>query len=249
MNLTLTGKHALVTGGSRGIGRAIVLALARAGADVLACHQNPSAQADQLAAELKRTDGDHHLLQADVTDPVDVDRLVEEARIRYGSLDVVVHNAGVISHVPLPELTAAEWHRVLDTSLTAAFTVLQKTLPLYGQRASVVLIGSRAAARGIPLRAHYTAAKAGLEGFARSAAKELGGRGVRVNVIAPGVIDSDDIKAIPADRRAELVARYSEKTAIGRLGETEEVAGAAVFLASDLSSYVTGQTLNVDGGI
>ncbi|MXM65360.1 SDR family oxidoreductase [Streptomyces sp. HUCO-GS316] len=249
MNVTLTGKHALVTGGSRGIGRAIVLALARAGADVLACHQNPSAQADQLAAELKRTDGDHHLLQADVTDPVDVDRLVEEARTRYGSLDVVVHNAGVISHVPLPELRAAEWHRVLDTSLTAAFTVLQKTLPLYGKGASVVLIGSRAAARGIPLRAHYTAAKAGLEGFARSAAKELGGRGVRVNVIAPGVIDSDDIKAIPADRRAELVARYSEKTAIGRLGETEEVAGAAVFLASDLSSYVTGQTLNVDGGI
>jgi len=249
MNLALTGKHALVTGGSRGIGRAIALALARAGADVLACHQNPSAQADQLAAELKGTDGDHHLLQADVNDPADVDRLVEEVRTRYGSLDIVVHNAGVISHIPLLELEAAEWHRVLDTSLTAAFTVLQKTLPLYGDRSSVVLIGSRAAARGIPLRSHYTAAKSGLEGFARSAAKELGARGVRINVIAPGVIDSDDSKALPAERRSQLVAVYSEKTALGRLGETEEIAGVALFLASDLSSYVTGQTINVDGGI
>ncbi|MFE0256724.1 SDR family NAD(P)-dependent oxidoreductase [Streptomyces sp. NPDC059010] len=249
MNPTLTGKHALVTGGSRGIGRAIVLALARAGADVLACHQNPSAEADQLAAELKRTEGDHHLLQADITDPVDVDRLVDEARTRYGSLEIVVHNAGVISHVPLPELELADWHRVLDTSLTAAFVVVQKTLPLYGEQSSVILIGSRSAARGIPLRSHYTAAKAGLEGFARSAAKELGGRGVRVNVIAPGVIDSDDTKAIPAEQRAQLIARYGEKTALGRLGETDEIADAAVFLAGNLSSYVTGQTINVDGGI
>nr|CAM58804.1 BenL protein [Streptomyces sp. A2991200] len=249
MNLPLTGRHALVTGGSRGIGKAIVLALARAGADVLACHQNPSAQADQLALELKRTEGDHHLLQADITDPADVDRLVNEAKTRYGSLEIVVHNAGVISHVPLPQLELAEWHRVLDTSLTAAFAVVQKTLPLYGERASVILIGSRSAARGIALRSHYTAAKAGLEGFARSAAKELGGRGVRVNVIAPGVIDSDDAKAIPAEQRAQLVARYGDKTALGRLGEPDEIAGAAVFLAGDLSSYVTGQTINVDGGI
>jgi 3-oxoacyl-[acyl-carrier protein] reductase len=249
MNLNLTGKRALVTGGSRGIGRAITLAFAQAGANVLACHQNPSAQAEQLAADLKETDGDHHLLRADVNDADDVDRLVEEARTRYGSLDIVVHNAGVITHIPLPELEVAEWHRVMDTSLTAAFTVLQKTLPLYGDRSSVVLIGSRAAAHGIPLRSHYTAAKAGLEGFARSAAKELGGRGVRINVIAPGVIDSDDTKAIPAERRAQLVARYSAMTAIGRLGETEEIAGTALFLASDLSSYVTGQTINVDGGI
>ncbi|MET7938192.1 SDR family NAD(P)-dependent oxidoreductase [Streptomyces sp. NPDC005322] len=249
MNLTLTGKHALVTGGSRGIGRAIALALARSGATVLACHQNPSAQADQLAAELKETGGDHQLVRADVNDPADVDRLVSEARARYGSLDVVVHNAGVISHIPLPELEPAEWHRVLNTSLTAAFTVVQKTLPLFGERSSVVLIGSRAAARGIPLRSHYTAAKAGLEGFARSAAMELGGRGVRVNVIAPGVIDSDDTKAIPAERRAQLIARYQAMTALGRLGETKEIAGAALFLASDLSSYVTGQTINVDGGI
>jgi 3-oxoacyl-[acyl-carrier protein] reductase len=249
MNLTLTGKHALVTGGSRGIGRAIVLALARSGADVLTCHQNPSAQAHQLAAELKKTDGDHHLLLADVNDPADVDHLVEEARTRYGQLDIVVHNAGVISHVPLPELELADWRRVLDTSLTAAFMVVQKTLPLLGEQSSVILIGSRAAARGIPQRSHYTAAKAGLEGFARSAAKELGGRGVRINVIAPGVIDSDDSKAIPADRRAQLIARYGEKTALGRLGETDEIADTALFLASDLSSYVTGQTINVDGGI
>jgi 3-oxoacyl-[acyl-carrier protein] reductase len=249
MNLTLTGKHALVTGGSRGIGRAVALTLARSGASVLTCHQNPSPQADQLANELKKIDGDHHLLQADVNDPGDVDRLVEEAKNRYGSLDIVVHNAGVISHIPLPELELAEWRRVLDTSLTAAFTVVQKTLPLYSERSSVILIGSRAAAHGIPLRSHYTAAKAGLEGFARSAAKELGAQGVRINVIAPGVIDSDDTKAIPAERRAQLVARYSAMTAIGRLGKTEEIAGAALFLASDLSSYVTGQTVNVDGGI
>ncbi|TVL88171.1 SDR family NAD(P)-dependent oxidoreductase [Streptomyces sp. SAJ15] len=249
MELDLIGKHVLISGGSRGIGRALALAFAHAGARVLACHRDPSPQADRLAAELKEAPGEHLLVQADVTDPTQVDRLLGQARERFGGLDVVVHNAGVISHVPFAELEPEEWHRILDTSLTAAYLLVRGALPLLGPGASVIAVGSRAARAGIPLRAHYTAAKAGLEGLTRSLAKELGPRGIRVNVIAPGVIDSDDTKALPAERRAELTARYSAMTALGRLGRPDEIAGAALFLASGLSSYLTGQTICVDGGI
>jgi 3-oxoacyl-[acyl-carrier protein] reductase len=177
-----------------------------------------------------------------VADPADVDRLIEECQVRLGGLDVVVNNAGVISHVPFARLDAAEFARVLNTNLTAAFLVTQKALPLFGDSASVVNIGSRVATVGIPLRAHYTAAKAGLAGLTRSLCKELGPR-VRVNVVAPGVI------ATEAELPPEVLAKYESMTALRRLGRTEEIAGAVLFLASDLSSYITGETINVDGGI
>ncbi|MFC4121819.1 SDR family NAD(P)-dependent oxidoreductase [Nonomuraea zeae] len=241
--ISLSGKKVLVTGGSRGIGRGITLALARAGADVLACYRSTGEHVDSLARELKTVPGDHHLVRADVSSAEEIGRLIEECRTRLGRLDVVVHNAGVISHIPFGELPAEEWHRVLDTNLTAAYLITQGALPLFGESASVITIGSRSAGVGIPLRAHYTAAKAGLVGLCRSLAKELGPRGVRVNVIAPGVI------ATEAELPPEVVARYEGLTAVRRLGRVEEIAGAVLFLASDLSSYVTGETLNVDGGI
>jgi 3-oxoacyl-[acyl-carrier protein] reductase len=133
---------------------------------------------------------------------------------------------------------------VVGSNLTANYLLVSQTLPLLGAGSSVILIGSRSALVGIPLRAHYTAAKAGLVGFMRSLAKELGPQGIRVNVIAPGVIE-------PADRPLpeEIRARYHKLTSLGRLGRPSEIAGAALFLASDLSGYVTGETLDVDGGI
>jgi 3-oxoacyl-[acyl-carrier protein] reductase len=239
----------LVTGGARGIGRAIAEALAQAGADVVVSYRSAGTAVDALATRLKEIGGDHHLLQADVTNPDDVQRLADECRDRFGSLDVLVNNAAVISHVPVEELTLPEWHRVLGTSLTGAFTVIQKTLPLLGAGASIISIGSRGAHAGIPMRSHYTAAKAGLEGLTRSLAKELGGRGIRVNVIAPGIIDTRPDTTMPAERWAEVEARYSAMAALGRVGRPEEVAGVLLFLASDLSSYVTGQTICVDGGV
>ncbi|WP_283133419.1 SDR family NAD(P)-dependent oxidoreductase [Rhizohabitans arisaemae] len=240
MNLKLEGKKALVTGGTRGIGRSIVLALAHSGVNVVTCARGDG---EALARELKEIGGDHHVVKADMGDPEDVTRLVEECRTRLGSLDLVVHNAGVISHIPFPELPLAEWHRVVNTNLTGAYLLIQGTLPLLGAGSSIVLIGSRVATIGIPLRAHYTAAKAGLIGLTRSAAKELGPKGIRVNVIAPGPVETE------AETPPEVRERYQRMIPLGRLGQADEIAGPVLFLASDLSTFVTGETIHVDGGI
>ncbi len=249
MRIDLTGKKILITGGTRGIGRGVVLAAAGAGADVLTCYRQDGDAVESLLKELGQTGGQHHVVKADVSQVAEVDRLVAEARERYGRLDGVVNNAGVISHIPFGELPAQEWSRVIDTNLTAAYRVIQQALPLFGDGASVVNIGSRGAAAGIPLRAHYTAAKAAMIGLTRSLAKELGPRRVRVNVVAPGVIETEAFDSMPAERAAGLRATYSRKTALGRLGTVKELAGPVLFLLSDVSAYVTGETINVDGGI
>jgi 3-oxoacyl-[acyl-carrier protein] reductase len=241
MRISLHGKKALVTGGSRGIGRAVTLGLAAAGADVLACYRQDGEAVDSLARELKEIPGDHHLVKADVSDADDVDRLAQECRDRYGRLDVVVNNAGAISHVPFADLAPQEWQRVIDTNVTGVFAVTQRVLPLLPAGASIVLIGSKVAAVGVPLRAHYTASKAALVGLTRSLCKELGPRGIRINVLAPGIVDTVELPP-------EQTRRYQQIISLGRLGRPEEIANVATFLASDLASYITGETINVDGG-
>ena len=168
MVVELTGKHALVTGGSRGIGRAITLGLARHGATVMACYRKGGEAVDSLDKELEQIGGDHRLMPADVTAPEAVEELTEECREHFGALDVVVNNAGVTSRAPIAQLPLAEWQRVIDTNLTGAFLVTQKALPLMGPGGSIVNIGSRAARAGMPACSHYTATKAGLVGFTRS---------------------------------------------------------------------------------
>jgi 3-oxoacyl-[acyl-carrier protein] reductase len=198
---------------------------------------------DRLARELKEIPGDHHVVQADVGDADSVTALIEECRTRFNRLDVVVNNAGVISHVPFERLAPAEWHRVLDTNLTGAYLVAQGALPLLDQGSSIVNIGSKVATVGIPLRAHYTAAKAGMIGLTRSLCKELGPRGIRVNMVAPGVI------ATETELPDEVRERYEGMTALRRLGSTADIAAVVCFLASDLAGYITGETINVDGGV
>lgn len=249
LDLGLRGTKALVTGGTRGVGRGIVLALARAGVDVITCGRAASEAATTLEAELKEIGGQHQVRYADLTDPAQIAGLLAAATSAFGRLDLLVNNAGAISHVPYGELTLAEWHRVVDLNLTAAHLVIQHALPLLGAGASVINIGSKSAAVGIPLRAHYTAAKAALGGLTRSLAKELGAVGIRVNLLVLGVIETEALHAMPAERREPMVQRYRDKTALGRLGTPEEVAGAVLFLASDLARYVTGATVPVDGGI
>ncbi|GAB2953424.1 SDR family NAD(P)-dependent oxidoreductase [Nonomuraea fastidiosa] len=245
----LRGANALVTGGTRGIGRSVVLHLARAGANVITCYRSDDEAAGRLEGELKETEGTHHVLKADVADPAQVTRLVAECRSRYGSLRTVVHNAGVISHVPFAALDGEEWHRVLDTNLSSAYYLTREVLPLLSEGSSVIYIGSKASLVGIPLRAHYTAAKAGLMGLARSLSKELGGKGIRVNVVAPGIIDTvepGDAADAALDQRLE---EYRKRSPLGRLGRPEDVAHVVAFLAGDGAAYITGETVNVDGGL
>nr|WP_227023070.1 SDR family oxidoreductase [Actinomadura rubrobrunea] len=233
----------LVTGGTRGIGRAITLAFARAGATVLTCHRQDGPAVDSLVKELAETPGDHRVVKADLGKPADVDRLIGECRSHLGTLDVVVNNAGAISHVPFERLEVDEWRRVLDVNLTAAYLVVQKALPLLAAGASIINVGSKVAGVGLPLRAHYTASKAGLVGLTRSLCKELGPKGYRVNLVAPGPVETEE-EVSPETRE-----RYQRLTALGRLGQPADIAGAVLFLASDLGAWISGETLNVDGGI
>ncbi|SBT54999.1 SDR family NAD(P)-dependent oxidoreductase [Micromonospora narathiwatensis] len=245
----LAGRNVIVTGGTRGIGRQLTLGLAAAGANVVACYRTEGGHIEALAQQLKETPGGHRLIRADVTDAEDVDRLADEARSTYRTIHGVVHNAGVISQVPFGELTSQEWRRVVDTSLTAAYLVVNKVLPLMTAGSSVVVIGSRAAMVGIPRRAHYTAAKAGLVGLMRSLAKELGPRGIRVNVVSPGTIETEEAARDSSEQRRAQVERHTQMIALRRYGRPEEVANAVIFLLGDQSSYVAGETLHVDGGI
>ncbi|GAA3703026.1 SDR family NAD(P)-dependent oxidoreductase [Nonomuraea antimicrobica] len=247
MDLQLSGKNALVTGGSRGIGRGIALGLARAGANVVTCHVSGGEAADDLARELKKIPGDHRVLRADVRRPDDVAMLVDE--FRPGGLDVVVHNAGVISHLSAEDIEPDEWHRVVDTNLTAAYLLVRAALPVLSEGSSIIGIGSRVATVGLAQRTHYTAAKLGLVGFFRSLAKELGGRGIRVNVVEPGVIETEAAARLSEEQYAALQARYRALTSLGRLGTPDEVADVVLFLAGPQSRYVTGTTIRVDGGI
>jgi 3-oxoacyl-[acyl-carrier protein] reductase len=237
----LKGKRVLVTGGTRGIGREITRAFAEAGARLVVCYRKDRAAADSLALEY----GDVHVVRADISSAAQVALLADECLARLGGLDVVVHNAVAITHVPFAELPLDEWRRVIDTNLTGAYLVAQACLPLLTDDGSIIFIGSKVATVGVPLRAHYTASKAGLVGLARSMAKELGPQGIRVNVVAPGVIDSEETREkLPPER----YRYYRNMTALKRLGRATEVAEVVLFLASPAAAFVTGETINVDGG-
>lgn len=242
MDLGLHGRRALVTGGSRGIGRAIALALAGQGVRVAACHLNLGSAAG-LAEELEPGGG--FVVRADVSRPEEVDRLAKAVRERLGGLEILVNNAGVNSHHPASDLEPAEWHRVIDSNLTAAFLVTRAMTPLLADGACVINLSSAVALVGQPGIAHYTAAKAGVLGLTRTLSKELGPRKIRVNAISPGVVETDQAAGASPERKAAIAAR----TALGRLGQPNDVAGACLLLASDLARFVTGANLAVDGGI
>lgn len=245
MDLELEGKHALVTGGSRGIGRACALALARQGVSVAAIYHRQSDAVTSLARELEAAGNRSYVVQADVANADAVTGAVTEAQERFGSIEILVNNAGVVSHRTLAELDLAEWHRVLDTNLTALYLVTKVAVEAMPAGGSIVNIGSGVALRGMAARTHYSASKAGAIGFSRSLAKELGPRGIRVNLIAPGIIETDQVSGLTPEGRA----RYEKLAALDRLGSPEEIADVVLFLACDLSRFVSGQTINVDGGI
>jgi len=194
---------------------------------------------------LEKLGGESHVAQGDVSDEAAVGRLIGGVRERFGQIDVLVNNAGVISHLPLAKLDFAEWRRVIDTNLSSLFLVTKAVADAMPAGGSIINIGSGVAMKGMVGRAHYGSAKAGAVGFTRALCKELGPRNIRVNLIAPGIIETHQAAGLTPEMRA----RYSSLTAFGRLGVADDIAGVALFLASDLSRYVSGTTINVDGGI
>jgi 3-oxoacyl-[acyl-carrier protein] reductase len=245
MDLGLDGKLVLVTGGSRGIGREIVLGLASSGASVAACFNRESDDVAKLRSDLAEIGGPSYLEQADVSSSESVQAFVDGATERFGRLDCVVNNAGIVSHKLIEDLDLDEWRRVIDTNLTAAYLVVKAALPAMGAGGSIINITSGVALRGMPARAHYISSKAGMIGLTRALCKELGRRGIRVNAIAPGIIETDQTAGLDEAGRQ----RYAGLAALNRLGDPKEIANAVFFLTSDLSSFVSGQTINVDGGI
>ncbi|WP_067452452.1 SDR family NAD(P)-dependent oxidoreductase [Actinomadura macra] len=241
----LSGEHILVTGGSRGIGQAVVLALVRGGARVTASYVQDGEAIAALDKRLANLGADYQLVRADAAKASDVSALVERAHERFGGLAGIVNNAGVVSHRTIEDLEPAEWHRVLDVNLTGMYLTVQAALKWLEPGASIVNVTSAVAFRGMAGRVHYTAAKSGVTGLTRSLCKELGPRGIRVNGIAPGLVDTDQMTGVPQAARD----RYAGMIALGRFADPEEVAGPVLFLLSDAARYVTGATLHVDGGI
>ncbi len=241
----LTGKRALVTGGTKGIGRATVLALAKAGAAVTATYlADPDAAAD-TARLLKEHGDEHEVVRADATSPADAQRLIDGIRDAGGGLDILVNNVGVDGVMAFEELDHEEWSRVMSHNVDAAYVVTHAAMKILVDGASIVNVGSSVALRGRARGVHYTTSKAALIGFTRALAKDLGERGIRVNVVAPGLTETEPGAGLPA----HMVERIVVMTALKRLGQPEDVAEAVAFLAGDKSRYITGATLNVDGGV
>ena len=245
MDFGVSGKNVLVTGGSRGIGRATVLGFARAGARVITCSSSGDEAADELASELKQLGDGHRVLRADVTDQADVEALTEACRIEFGRLDVLINNVGVDGAVPFDQLSLEEWNRVLNHNVLPAYLVTHAVLELIADGGSIVNIGSSVALRGRANGVHYTTSKAALIGFTRALSKEVGARGVRVNTIAPGLTETEPGAGLPP----AAVGRIVGMTALGRICQPEDVMWGVLFLAGDASRYITGATLNVDGGV
>lgn len=244
---TLKDRIAVVTGGSSGIGLATAKAFADAGAHVVLIGRRP----DALQAAADTIGKPVTLVHGDVSRAEDLDRLYAEVAKR-GKIDVLFANAGIVEVQPLADLTVEHYHRHFDTNVLGTLLTVQKALPHLRDGASVILTGSILAAKAAPGYSLYSATKAALRAFARGWALELKDRGIRVNLLAPGPVDTPIMDSQAAQLGADaaaLRANYASMIPLGRLGRPEEQAAAALFLASDASSFITGITLDVDGGM
>ncbi|HEY0983223.1 MULTISPECIES: 3-oxoacyl-[acyl-carrier-protein] reductase [unclassified Schlesneria] len=245
--MNVSERVALVTGGSRGIGKAIVFALAKAGAKVAFVYQSNQEAADQIVTELTSQGHEVYAIKADVSQKSEADAAIENVVSKWGRLDILVNNAGIIRDKLVLAMSPEEWHEVINTNLSSVFNFCQAAIrPMMSNRfGRIVNMSSVAADFSNPGQANYAASKAGIEGFSRCLATEYAKRGITVNCVAPGFIETDMTVAV-VNAAGDKV---KNSIPVKRLGKPEDIANAVLFLASEESSYITGQVLKVDGGL
>jgi len=245
--MRVSGKIALVTGGSRGIGRSIVETLAREGAKVAFVYKGSQDAANALAAELTAKGSEVIAIQGDVSSTEDADRIVAEVVAKWGRLDILVNNAGIIKDGLLATMERDAWQAVIDTNLTGVYNFCHAAVrQMMGQRyGRIVNMSSVAAEYGNQGQVNYAASKGGIQGLTRCLATEIGKRKITVNAVAPGFIETDMTEAVRNMGGDKIV----DNVPLKRLGKPEDIANAVLFLASDEASYITGVTLTVDGGM
>ncbi|WP_453997007.1 3-oxoacyl-[acyl-carrier-protein] reductase [Bacillus nitroreducens] len=243
----INGKVALVTGASRGIGRTIALELAKAGAKVAVNYSGSEQKANEVVDEIKALGQEAIAIQANVSDADSVQNMVKEVISTFGSLDILVNNAGITRDNLLMRMKEDEWDDVININLKGVFLCTKAvTRQMMKQRSGKIInIASIVGVSGNPGQANYVAAKAGVIGLTKTAAKELASRNITVNAVAPGFITTDMTEQLPEDVKNEMLKLIP----LARFGETTDISGVVLFLASDNSNYMTGQTLHVDGGM
>ncbi|CRI13906.1 TPA: 3-oxoacyl-[acyl-carrier-protein] reductase [Staphylococcus aureus] len=240
-------KSALVTGASRGIGRSIALQLAEEGYNVAVNYAGSKEKAEAVVEEIKAKGVDSFAIQANVADADEVKAMIKEVVSQFGSLDVLVNNAGITRDNLLMRMKEQEWDDVIDTNLKGVFNCIQKATPqMLSQRSGAIInLSSVVGAVGNPGQANYVATKAGVIGLTKSAARELASRGITVNAVAPGFIVSDMTDALSDELKEQMLTQIP----LARFGQDTDIANTVAFLASDKAKYITGQTIHVNGGM
>ncbi|MCR8994911.1 MULTISPECIES: 3-oxoacyl-[acyl-carrier-protein] reductase [Brevibacillus] len=243
----LEGKVALITGASRGIGRAIALKYAEAGANIIVNYSGNEAKAQETVAEIEKLGREAIMIRANVGNTEEAENMVKAALERFGKIDILVNNAGITRDNLLMRMKESEWDEVINVNLKGVFNMTKAlTRPMMKQRSgSIINITSVVGVLGNAGQANYVAAKAGVIGLTKTTARELASRNIKVNAIAPGFVDTDMTDVLPEDVKSGILAQIP----FNRLGSADEISSVALFLASDASSYMTGQTLHVDGGM
>jgi len=241
----LKGKIALVTGASRGIGKSIAIELAKNGAKIVINYRSNQQEAENVVKEIEKNSGEAISIKSDVSDYESVCKMIDQIKNKFGRVDILVNNAGIVKDKTLKNMSLEEWSEVINTNLNSVFYVTKSVLPLMNEGGRIINISSIIAQYGNFGQCNYAAAKAGIIGFSKSLAKELGKKKITVNAVCPGFVKTDITKDIPFIKKKILNYMIPLKEE----GNPEDIANTVVFLASDKSRYITGSVINIDGGL